>query len=294
MTKTIETLVQDIYDLVKTKRVPTDVDVEAEIDRFGEAVKDLMKKEYLPHDREFSKLRLSAVGKPLRQQWYSYNRYSGEKLQPHNFIKFMYGNLIEELLLFYTRMAGHTVTDEQKECFVGGVKGHMDCKIDGVVVDIKSTSSFGFKKFKDGTLAIDDPFGYVDQIKAYAHSEGERKWAWLAMDKANGHLCVLEYDLDNKDDPMYSYYSRDIEEVVEEVKKTVKEDDRPSQCSEPTPDGKSGNMKLSSLCSYCQYKAHCYPNLRAFLYSTGPKFLTEVANEPKVPEIDWKKGDYND
>ena len=46
----------------------------------------------------------------------------------------------------------------------------MDCKIDGIVTDVKSASSFGFKKFKDGQLAIDDPFGYIDQIKAYAHS----------------------------------------------------------------------------------------------------------------------------
>ena len=45
----------------------------------------------------------------------------------------------------------------------------MDCKIDGVLTDVKSTSSFGFKKFKEATLAFDDPFGYIDQIKAYAH-----------------------------------------------------------------------------------------------------------------------------
>ena len=49
----------------------------------------------------------------------------------------------------------------------------MDCKIDGVVTDVKSVSTFGFKKFKDGSMALDDPFGYVAQIKGYAHSEGE-------------------------------------------------------------------------------------------------------------------------
>ena len=47
----------------------------------------------------------------------------------------------------------------------------MDCKIDGIVTDVKSASSFGFKKFKDGQLGlVDDPFGYIDQIKAYAHA----------------------------------------------------------------------------------------------------------------------------
>lgn len=290
-TKTLDTLVEDIYALMVNKNTSKDVDVEAEINRFGESIKDLMRKEFIPQRRDARSLRLSAIGKPLRQQWYSYNKYSGEKIQPHTYIKFMYGHLIEEMLLFLTRLSGHEVTDEQKLCEVNGVKGHMDCKIDGVVVDVKSTSSYGYKKFKDGTLAADDAFGYIDQIKAYAHSEGKREWAWLAMDKQNGHLAVLKYDLDDKEHPMYNFYSRDIEEIVEEVKKTVVSEDLPSPCSEPIADGKSGNFKLSTMCSYCQYKEHCYPDLRAFLYSTGPKFLTTVVNEPKVDELNWKKGD---
>lgn len=79
--------------------------------------------------------------------------------------------MIEEMLLFLVRLTGHDVTDEQKEVSVGGVKGHMDCKIDGIVTDVKSTTKYGLMKFKDGTLAANDDFGYVDQIKAYAHAE---------------------------------------------------------------------------------------------------------------------------
>jgi hypothetical protein len=40
-------------------------------------------------------------------------------------------------------------------------------------------------------LAEDDPFGYVAQLKAYAHSEGDDKYGWLAIDKQNGHLVTL-------------------------------------------------------------------------------------------------------
>jgi hypothetical protein len=278
---TLETLVEDIYTLMENRNTPEGVDVEKEIEKFGEAVKDLMKKEFLPHQRDARKLRLSSIGRPELVQWYVYNKFQGEKLKPHTYIKFMYGHLIEEMLLFFVRMSGHKVTDEQKECEVNGIKGHMDCKIDGVVVDVKSTSSFGFQKFKDRSLAASDDFGYVDQIKAYAHSEGERKWAWLAMDKQNGNLCVLEYDLDNTNDPMYDFYSEDIEERVEHVKKSVRDEDRPSLCSVPIEDGKSGNMKLTSQCSYCQYKRHCYPEVRCFITGSGPKFLTNVVNTPK-------------
>ena len=292
MAKTLDTLVEDIYALMKQKNVAKGVDVNVEIDKFGESMKDLMKKEFLPSQRGYDggrKLRLSAIGKPDLQQWYSVNNYTGEKLQPQTLIKFMYGHMIEEFLLMLVRLTGHEVTDEQKQVSVGGVKGHMDCKIDGTVVDVKSTTSFGMKKFKDGTLAMSDDFGYVDQITAYAHAEGDRKWAWLAMDKQNGTLAVLEYDLDDTSHPMYKYYSADIEERVAHVKKSVGQEDRPSPCSYPVPDGKSGNLKLSTMCSYCQYKEHCYTNLRAFAYSTGPKFLTQVSNLPKVPEINLNK-----
>lgn len=287
MNKSIDTLVDDIYQLMKNRNTAKGVDPEEEIEKFGEAIKDLMKKEFLPSNHRYDgrKLRLSAIGKPDLQQWYSVNNYWGEKIKPHTLIKFMYGHLIEEFLLMLVRLSGHEVTDEQKEVSVGDIKGHMDCKIDGTVVDVKSTTPYGIKKFKDGTLALDDDFGYVDQLKAYAHAEGDRKFAWLAMDKQNGTLAVLQYDLDDTKHPMYEYYSGDIEERISHVKKCVKQEDRPAPCSSPVPDGRSGNLKLSTMCSYCQYKAHCYPNLRAFAYSTGPRFLTEVNNQPKVPEI---------
>ena len=281
--KDINTLVQDIYDLMEKRNTPEGVDVNAEIERFGDAMKDLMKTEFLPN-KSYSnrKLRLSAIGKPDRQLWYSYNGYTGEKLLPHNYIKFMYGHMIEEMLLFFTRLAGHSVEGEQKKCTVEGVDGHMDARIDGRLIDVKSTSSYSFKKFKDGTLAEDDPFGYVAQLKAYAHSEGDDKYGWLAIDKQNGHLCYLEYD-NNTKHPKIDY---NIADRVNHVKTVVKSEEPPERCYDPVEDGKSGNMKLPVGCSYCGYKKHCYPDLRGFAYSTGVRFLTKVVNEPKVPEID--------
>ena len=46
MERTTETLVRDIYDLMISREPPKDVDVDEEIERFGEAVKALMKKEF--------------------------------------------------------------------------------------------------------------------------------------------------------------------------------------------------------------------------------------------------------
>ena len=281
--KRVEDVVQDIYALMESKDADPSVDVEAEIDKFGESVKELMRTEFGRKKREDNRrLRLSNIGRTDRYLWNHFNGTEGEELQPHTYVKFMYGHLIEEMLLFLTRMAGHSVTDEQKVCKVEGVVGHMDCKIDGIVTDVKSASSFGFKKFKDGTLANDDPFGYIDQIKAYAHDCGETQVGWLTMDKANGHLTYLKYDLENVENEKLK---EPIVDRVKHIKQLVEGDEPTEYCYDPVPDGKSGNMKLAMGCSYCQFKEHCYPNMRVFAYSYGPKYLVDVVKEPKVQEV---------
>ena len=105
------------------------------------------------------------------------------------------------------------------------------------------------------------------------------------MDKANGHLTYLKYDLEDKQAPVYEVLKEDIEERIIHVKEMVEQKEPPELCHKPVPDGKSGNMKLAMGCSYCHFKHACYPKLRTFLYSTGPRYLTEVVNEPKVQEI---------
>jgi len=281
------TLASDIYKLVESKEVAEGVDIEACIDQFGEAVKVLMRQEFTQKRDDSRKLRMSNIGREDRFLWNVYNDVDkGEDIQPHTYVKFLYGHIIEEMLLFLTRAAGHEVTDEQKKCEVNGIKGSMDCRIDGVVTDVKSTSTFGFKKFKEGTLAYDEPFGYVAQIKGYAHSEGETKFGWLAMDKQNGHLTYLLYDTEDTQAPIHDLISYDIRDRIEHIKKMVEQEEPPEVCYEPIADGKSGNQKLAVGCSYCSYKKECWPSVRGFAYSSGPRYLVEVHNEPKVQEIE--------
>jgi len=295
MSKTLDTLVEDIYKIMETKEIPDYVDAESEIEKFGEGIKALMTQQFIDKDyfnaNNKKTIRMSNIGRADRVLWHTVNGTEKEAYTPNTYIKFMYGHVIEEMLLFLTRLSGHTVTDEQKQAEVAGVRGSMDCKIDGVVIDVKSASPFGFKKFKDGTLAMDDPFGYVDQIKGYAYSEGETKYGWLAMDKQNGHLAVLVYDEEDTAAPVYKYISHSIVDRIEHVKKFVELPEMPSLCAKPVPDGKSGNEKLPPLCSYCDFKQGCYPDLRVFAYSYGPKFLTKVINEPRVQEVREKKDD---
>lgn len=243
----------------------------------GEQVRNRLKKQ----DEPRSPLRFSALGKPDRQLWYEAHPEEGmkEPMTPKTYLKFLYGAIIEEMLLFLIKEAGHDVQDEQREVEIDGVTGHIDAIIDGVVADVKSASPYGYKKFENNTVAQDDPFGYVDQLSGYANVLTPGKAAaWVAFNKVAGDICVSELG------PIVIDHHQPAPRI-EHLKKVVESEEIPERCYEPVPDGKSGNYKLPIGCSYCAHKFRCHPDLRTFIYSTGPRFLTKVERVPDVPEV---------
>ena len=103
----IYNLVDDIYKVVSSKDVPDGVDLEAEIDRFGENCKRLMTNLFT-EERDGRKLRMSNIGRNDRFLWNVVNNPDvQEEMTPNTYVKFMYGHLIEEMLLFLTRLSGH-------------------------------------------------------------------------------------------------------------------------------------------------------------------------------------------
>ena len=66
---------------------------------------------------------------------------ASEVIPPHTTSSSLWASH-RRVAIILTRAAGHEVTDEQKQCEVNGIKGHMD-KIDGIVTDVKSVSTYG-------------------------------------------------------------------------------------------------------------------------------------------------------
>jgi hypothetical protein len=223
--------------------------------------------------------------KCARKLWYSINRPElSEPLPASARLKFLYGDVLEELLMFLARAAGHTVEDEQAEVTLEGVRGHIDGTIDGELVDCKSASSFGFKKFKEHGLQHDDPFGYLVQLDGYLTSSSslpslvERNRAhFLAVDKTLGHIAL----------DTHARSDTDYKTLVAQRKAMLAFPQPPARAFSDEPDGKSGNRKLGLACSYCSFKHSCWPGLRVFNYSRGPTYLTTVGQEPKVEEIKY-------
>ena len=270
-------IVNELYELIQH---PPEIPDEW-CNKLGNDIAKMLK-DRITESRPNNTLRLSSIGHGDRYLWYSVrDDINREPFTPATRFKFLFGDIIELVFIALIRLTGHKVTEEQKEVELEGVKGHIDCLVDGELVDIKSAASFSFKKFADGTLHMDDKFGYYAQLAAYGEAMDVEPAGWFVWDKQLGHMTFCEA----KPEHLHNM-SRRIKEIKEVVKGPL-----PDHCFQPVPDGKSGNLKLATQCSYCPFKFECWKDynmgrgIRIFLYSTGPRYLIKVENEPKVQEI---------
>ena len=124
--KNINNLVKDIYSLfddgsLNKKQLE---DLPKHLNKFAEEVCSQITLSLCEDRKDDNKLRLSAIGKPNRQLWYRSNlKQKRNPLPSSTKIKFLYGHILEELLLLLTRVSGHTVKETQKELDIQGIKG---------------------------------------------------------------------------------------------------------------------------------------------------------------------------
>lgn len=295
MTKTIDTLVDDIYEVITSKGGWTETVNEYFKGRLGSTMMSRLsppEKEYKPS------IRMSNVGQPCaRKLWYYVNESGeGEPLPPQAHLKFLYGDILEDLLLSLATAAGHRVEGEQDVMEINGIKGHRDCVIDGVLIDVKSASAYSFQKFKENRLREDDAFGYIGQLSSYLYAsqddplvEEKDKAGFLVIDKVSGSLCLDMYDL--RTDMARK------EQMIEERKEIVNASTPPPRGFQPEADGywkgrkvdgdfrPNGSKKLGTNCSYCDFKHVCHPGLRTFVSARGPVYFTDLKHKPRMMEV---------
>lgn len=281
MSKSIETLIEDIYGLFEGKGVSVS---DEDANEFGKSLAYLIKSRLEAGDQE-RYLRFSNVGTDCdRKLYYSINQSTlGEPLPPSTRIKFLFGDILEALLLFLAKTSGHTVSGQQGTMEFEGLKGSRDAVIDGTLVDVKSASTFSFRKFEEGLNDTNDAFGYRDQLGLYLEAsqndplvENKDTAYFLVIDKTLGHLCLSPLKRDKtKNWPLH----------IEKKRMMLQSTTLPKRAYFPEPEGKSGNEGLGVACSYCSFKEECWPGMRTFIYSNGPKFLTKVTRLPNVQEV---------
>ena len=272
--KTIDTLVNDIYNLVNTGKKNPDKEA---LFALGSAVMEAVRRQlWMATSEAPGRLRMSNIGKPCsRQLWYDVNGDDkAEELSPQTRLKFMIGDIVEAFLIYLSKEAGHSVTQQQAEIELSGIKGHIDCVIDDELVDIKSASAFAMKKFKNGTLPDDDPFGYISQISGYGNALNKKQGTFLVFDKSSGELATYTHKkLSN------------TSERITKVKADTSSEHPPERAFAAVADKTTGGKKLNVNCSYCSHKKTCWkdPGLDIKFRSGRPVFLVKgtVKNKSK-------------
>ena len=278
----LSTLIDDIYSSLSPLEIGEDLNLSDDvIEEFGEKIKDAVRSWSSPH-KQTSGLRMSNIGRPARHLWFESRSEDKKTFSAPTLIKFLYGHVLEELVVLLVKLSGHSITDQQKEVSVDGIIGHIDCKIDGEVVDIKTASNFAFKKFREGTLQNDDPFGYMAQLAGYEAAEGTSDGGFLAINKESGELTLYRPG---------PFSKPNITARISSMKDYLKLDELPPRCYPDVPEGKSGNRRLGTSCSYCPYKYDCWSDanhgngLIAYKYASGIKYFTRIVKEPQVPRL---------
>lgn len=282
MSKSLDTLVADIYGVIEGKGGWDETITEFLSTSIANVAEARFSQEQLPRNY----LSLSALGTPCdRKLWYRINQIKdSQPLGPEAIGTFFYGDLIEALVLSLAKAAGHTVEGMQDRVSVFGVSGQRDAVIDGVTVDVKSASKHGFEKFRTHNLREDDPFGYISQLSSYVYAgkddplvKNKTEGAFLVVQKDRFKLCLDRYDFTEE----IANKEQEIERIKAMVAGPIPEDRIP-----PVPQSKSSpNTQLSTTCGYCEFRKVCWPEARTFLYSTGPAYLVDVVNEPRVTEL---------
>lgn len=162
------------------------------------------------------------------------------------------------------------------------INGTDDLTIAGAVWDVKTMSSFAFQEKGDpafgyANIKEDDAFGYLTQGYVYAEGSGKPFGGWVAVNKETGEISFVPVPAEKHDS--------DKAEAMARVRHTVSvlmsgENPGPQFGDEPERfRGKeTGNRVLGKTCSYCRFKAACWPEV-----VQAPQAMSSASN----PKLVW-------
>lgn len=230
----------------------------------------------------------SEIGKNcLRQVWYKYNLpVAPEPLSGVTQVKFLFGDYVEELMLYLAKEAGHTVEAEQHPVEIhvddATVRGRIDAVIDGAIIDVKSTTSYNFKQWNGGYLGPhNDAFGYRWQLNSYSRglipgvvysgSTTAPECGLFFMDKASGAIGTSAVP-----------HLADWENRVRSIHKVVNSPEPPPRLDSVALKTDSLNHGIPLECQYCDYKKYCWAD----------RDLTRVARSSRAIWLVSHSADY--
>ena len=244
MSKSIHTVIPDIYDVMKSKDYTGDLSAIAM--QAGREVEEAISNAFTPYEQK-TNLRMSGIGRCERAQWYNVKGYTPEEIDGSVYLTFLQGHVLEAVLVALVKLSGHEVTEQQKKHTVEGVNGSQDCTIDGELVDIKTASAWSWdNKFTD-TGIKEDGFGYIKQLSAYGKTDNRKHGYFLALNKNKSTLKLCKQELE-----------QDVDTFIVDLKEKMESDTPPMRVANATTFSKKGEEKLCMTCAFCGFKQDCY------------------------------------
>ena len=273
-------MLDSVSSLEEPLRIPTTL-----LNEFLSGCEIAVKRQFTNVKEEAPTIRLSAIGKCLKQQAFTAIGEQGEEIQPRARFTFFFGDLVEEMIIFLAKLSGVNLHSEQKEVVLDKIKGHVDgiADIDGerYIVECKSMSDLSFKDFRDKGMT--DDWGYISQINAYMEALNINKAILVGVNKNTGHLHEQVFEKDDNVVAMIYSNIQDLKEIQKNPEK-INELENISLVEETYRNKKTGNRILSITCSYCKYKNLCWKGLVSAFRNGKPIFYIEPVNFDTVPQ----------
>lgn len=214
------------------------------------------------------KLRLSSIGRCLRQQAYNILGFevNGKEIDPRAKMVFFQGDMAEMAIVELAKLAGCNIKHsdlEQQEVTINGVTGHPDgvleTALENYLVEVKSMSSYSFADFESGE--IDE--GYLYQINAYLYALKLNKCIVIALNKDAGVMCerIIEANADIQKQILLNILAL----------KLVTKENLPEAKYQPNEKG-----IYPWNCLYCGWWKTCHPTAETKLIGKSTKLV-----EPK-------------
>ncbi len=266
----IEQALQVFLETIETKDVK---DYDKIIEEFGEDCKAAIRECLLSkRSEEPFKLRMSNIGKPLRQLLLE-KKYGRSPMDAQLRLRMTYGYIWESFTLFLLKAAGIPLEINKKvklDIAYDNKKNHtlfgkLDIKIDGEIYDIKSASPWSFdNKFTSfDNMEHDDPFGYIGQAFGYSLADKSYFGGWLVIDKSNGRMKIVPVPKEKYRELARKY----LDDFKLKVKTALYSGDSPElpPCpgvvKETFNKAETGNLILNKSCEFCDHKYNCHPGL---------------------------------
>ena len=250
------------------------------LDTVAADIKDALSRQLSGDKKEF-RLRMSNLGRKRCQLWFEKNDPESKLPDsPFFIINMMLGDIVEAVFKGLLRASKVEFEDSKKVVLKTknkDIEGSYDLVLNGKVDDVKSTSPWAYEnKFIDfETLSSKDSFGYVSQLVGYAKARGVPVGGWWVVNKANGNFKYI------------SASNVDVDTEMQKIEDTISyiDNDEPfERCYEPIEEtyyGKpSGNLKLGTECSLCNYREKCWDNLQVL-----PSRVSRSSNPPLINYI---------